>query len=166
MELLQKLGIDWRLLIAQLINFLILLFILYKFLYHPVLNLLENRKEKIEKGLKDAEKMGEELEKIKVLKEEEIKKTKQEAQAIIEKAQKTAESHGQEIKLKAKKEVEKLIEMAKNQITDEKEKMLAEIKKEASMLVIAAAEKVVSQVIDVKAQQKLVEETLKEMSKK
>jgi F-type H+-transporting ATPase subunit b len=166
MELLSKLGIDWRLLIAQLVNFLILLFILYKFLYKPVLNLLENRREKIEKGLKDAEKMGEELEKIKALREEEIKKAKREAQEIIERAQKTAESAGREIKLKAKKEVEKLIDVAKNQIIDEKEKMLAEIKNEASTLVVAAAERVVGKVIDVKAQQKLIDETIREVSKR
>lgn len=166
MELLSKLGIDWRLLIAQLVNFLILLFILYKFLYKPILNLLENRREKIEKGLRDAEKMGEELEKIKILKEEEIKKAKQEAQTIIEKAQKTAERAGQEVRMRTKKDVEKLIEVARTQIVDEKEKMLTEVRKEAALLVVAAAEKVVGKTIDMKVQQKLVEDSLKEVSKK
>ncbi len=166
MELLQKLGIDWRLLIAQIFNFLILLFILYKFLYKPILKLLENRQKKIEKGLQDAIKLEEELAKTKELKEKEIQKAKQEAQIIIEKAQKVAESAGQEIKLKAKKEVEKLIETAKDQIADEKEKMMAEIRKEAALLVVAAAEKVVGKIVDVRVQQKLIEDSIKEIQQK
>jgi F-type H+-transporting ATPase subunit b len=166
MELLQKLGIDWRLLVAQLINFLILVFILYKFLYKPVLNLLESRKEKIEKGLRDAEKIGEELEKTKELHDKEIKKAKREAMAIIEEAQKTAEASGQETIAKTKAEVEKLITAAKNQMIQEKEKMMAEVRKEAVILVVSAAEKVVGKSFDGKTQQKLIEDSLKEANKK
>ena len=72
MELLQKLGIDWRLLIAQLVNFSILVIILYKLLYKPVLKVLNDRKEKIEQGLKDAKSLGEELERTKELQKREI----------------------------------------------------------------------------------------------
>jgi F-type H+-transporting ATPase subunit b len=166
MELLQKLGIDWRLLVAQLINFLILVFILYKFLYKPVINLLDSRKEKIEKGLRDAEKLGEELEKTKELQAREIKKAKQEAMAIIDEAQKTAEAARQETKVKTKAEVEKLITAAKNQIMQEKEKMFGEIKAEAASLIIAVAEKVVGKTFDAKMQQKLIEESLRNSNKK
>jgi F-type H+-transporting ATPase subunit b len=166
MELLSKLGIDWRLFIAQLINFLILVFVLYKFLYKPILNLLDSRKEKIEKGLRDAEKIGEELEKTKELHDKEIKKAKQEAMAIIEEAQRTAEAAGQETRAKTKAGVEKLITAAKNQIIQEKEKMFTEIKMEAAALVIAVAEKVVGKTFDGKTQQKLIEDSLREANKK
>ena len=54
-ELITKLGIDWKFLIAQIVNFLVLLFVLYKFAYGPILAMLEKRQKKIEKGLKDAE---------------------------------------------------------------------------------------------------------------
>lgn len=166
MELLSKLGIDWRLLIAQLINFLILVFILYKFLYKPVLGLLENRKEKIEKGLRDAERLGVELEKTKELQAEEIKKAKQEARGIVEEAEKRALLAAEGTKTTTKAEVEKLITAAKNQIIGEKEKMMNEIRKEAAVLVVAAAEKVVGKVIDVKMHKNLVEETIREHSTK
>lgn len=165
MELLQKLGIDWRLLIAQLVNFLILLFVLYKFLYKPVLNLLDSRKEKIEKGLKDAEKLGEELERTKELKDREIQKAKKEAMEIIEEARKTAESAGQEIKAKAKIEVEKIIVAAKNQIVEDREKMAADIKKETVMLVMAVTEKVLGKSVDAKIEQSIIEKTLKDAKK-
>lgn len=166
MELLQKLGIDWRLLAAQLINFLILVFIMYKFLYKPVINLLDSRKEKIEKGLRDAEKLGEELEKTKELRDREIKKAKQEAMAIVEEAQRVAEVSGQEIKAKTKAEVEKLITAAKSQMIQEKDRMMTEVKKEAAILVLAVAEKVVGKTFDSKMQQKLIEESLREADKK
>ncbi len=166
MELLEKLGIDWRLLIAQLINFLILVLILYKFLYKPLLKMLEGRKEKIEKGLRDAEQLGVELEKTKELQAAEIQKAKQEARVIIEEAEKRAEAAGAETKLKTKAEVEKLISAAKNQIVSEKEKMMAEIKKEAIELVLATAEKVVGKTIDTKAQKNLIEESLRKKKKK
>ena len=166
MELLDKLGIDWRLLIAQLINFLILVLILYKFLYKPVLKMLDGRKEKIEKGLRDAEQLGVELEKTKELQAAEIQKAKQEAREIIEEADKRAEAAGAETKLKTKAEVEKLISAAKSQIINEKEKMMSEIKKEAIELILLTAEKVVGKTIDTKAQKNLIEETLKEADKK
>jgi F-type H+-transporting ATPase subunit b len=166
MELLDKLGIDWRLLIAQLINFLILVLILYKFLYKPVLKMLDGRKEKIEKGLRDAEQLGVELEKTKELQAAEIQKAKQEARAIVEEAEKRAEAAGMETKSKTKAEVEKLITVAKNQMIEEKIKMMAEVKKEAAELVIAVAEKVVGKIIDAKAQKNLIEETLREADKK
>jgi len=166
MELLEKLGIDWRLLIAQLVNFLILVLILYKFLYKPLLKMLDGRKEKIEKGLRDAEQLGVELEKTKELQAAEIQKAKQEARGIIEEADKRAEAAGAETKAKTKAEVEKLIMVAKNQMIEEKSKMMAEIKKEAAELVIAVAEKVVGKTIDAKAQKNLIEETLQEVNKK
>ncbi len=166
MELLEKLGIDWRLLIAQLVNFLILVLILYKFLYKPLLKMLDGRKEKIEKGLRDAEQLGMELEKTKELQATEIQKAKQEARGIIEEADKRAEAAGAETKAKTKAEVEKLIMVAKNQMIEEKSKMMAEIKKEAAELVIAVAEKVVGKTIDAKAQKNLIEETLQEVNKK
>lgn len=166
MELLTKLGIDWRLLIAQLVNFLILVLILYKFLYKPVLKMLDDRKEKIEKGLRDAEILGAELEKGRDLQAKELQKAKREAGEIVEAAEKRAEAAGQEVRLKTKVDVEKLITAAKNQITEEKEKMMSEVRKEAAVLVIAAAEKVVGKVIDIKSQQKLIEESLGNSSKK
>lgn len=166
MELLEKLGIDWRLLIAQLVNFLILVLILYKFLYKPLLKMLEGRKEKIEKGLRDAEQLGVELEKTKELQAAEIQKAKQEARGIIEEAGKRAEMAGAETKAKTKAEVEKLITVAKNQMIEEKTKMMAEVKKEAAEMVIAVAEKIIGKTIDIKAQKSLIEETLREVDKK
>ena len=61
MEIFSKLGIDWRLLLAQVVNFLILLFVLRRFAYTPMLRFLEKRKNRIEKGLKEGKLATEKL---------------------------------------------------------------------------------------------------------
>ena len=166
MELLQNLGIDWRLFIAQLVNFLILAIVLYKLLYKPVLKALDDRRGKIEKGLEDAKKVGEELERTKEVKKKELEKAKIEARKIIEDAQGLAEKSGQEIKIKAKEEVEKLITAARAQIVDEKERMLSDAKKELTNLVIGISEKVLEKSVDAKINQGIVESSIKEIKSK
>ena len=56
MEALESLGIDWKMLVAQVVNFIILLLILRKFLFGPIVKLLDDRRKTIEKGLSDAKK--------------------------------------------------------------------------------------------------------------
>ena len=70
--LLEKLGLEPHILLAQIINFLILIFVLRRFLYKPLIKFLDKRKDIIEKGLNDAQKAKEELSKIQTIKEEKI----------------------------------------------------------------------------------------------
>src|SRR5512136_1154217 len=91
MEALQKLGIDFKVLIAQIINFGILFFILKHFLYKPILNGLDKRKKRIKESLEKAaeiEKRSAESEKEY---NERMLKANQEATVIVEKARVDAE---------------------------------------------------------------------------
>ena len=63
-EVCQGLGIDWNKLIAQMISFGILLYVLWRFAYKPVLDILEKRRDKVEESLKNAEKIKHEVERI------------------------------------------------------------------------------------------------------
>src|SRR4030066_2412588 len=108
-ELLTKLGIDWKLLIAQIVNFLVLLFILWKFAYGPILAMLEKRQKKIEKGLKDAEAAGKKLEESEERQKEILKKARTEAKEIVEKAHTQAEKSKSEIAVEAKWQAEKMV---------------------------------------------------------
>ena len=107
-ELLSKLGIDWKLLIAQIINFLVLLFVLYKFAYGPIVAMLEKRQRKIEQGLADAEAARKNLEKSGEKQKEILKKARAEAKVIVEKAHKQAEKSKVEIAAEAKEQAEKI----------------------------------------------------------
>jgi F-type H+-transporting ATPase subunit b len=160
-ELLTKLGIDWKLLIAQIINFLILLFVLYKFAYGPIVAMLEKRQKKIEQGLKDAEVARKNLEKSEERQKEILKKARREAREIIEKSHTQAEKSKSEIAAEAKAQAEKILSDARVEIEIEKEKTITEIKSEIGGLVAAATEKVVGEKMDEKKDKRLIEESLK-----
>jgi F-type H+-transporting ATPase subunit b len=159
-ELLTKLGIDYKLLIAQIINFLVLLFVLWKFAYKPVLAMLEKRTKKIEKGLADAEEAGKKLEESEEKQKEILKVARAEAKKIVEKAREQAEKSKSEIAAEAKGHAEKIIADAKAEIEREKQKTIAEIKSEIGGLVVAATEKVVGEKMDSEKDKRLIEETL------
>ena len=160
-ELLNKLGIDYKLLIAQIINFLVLLFVLWKFAYGPILAILEKRQKKIEKGLADAEAAEKRLEESEKKQKEVLRKARTEAKEIVEKAYVQAEKTKSEIAEDAKAQAEKIIQSAKKEIETEKEKTIAEIKSEIGGLVVAATEKIVDEKIDGKKDKELIEKSLK-----
>jgi F-type H+-transporting ATPase subunit b len=159
-ELLTKLGIDWKLLIAQVVNFLVLLFVLWKFAYGPILSMLEKRTRKIERGLKDAEDAGKKLEESAEKQKEILKKARVEAKDIVEKAHIQAEKIKSELAVEAKVQAEKIIVSAKAEIEQEKQKTIAEIKSEIGGLVVAATEKIIGEKIDEKKDQKLIESVI------
>ncbi|MFA6285350.1 MAG: F0F1 ATP synthase subunit B [Parcubacteria group bacterium] len=159
-ELFSKLGIDWKLLIAQIVNFLVLLFVLWKFAYGPVLAMLEKRQKKIEKGLADADEAHKKLEESEEKQKEILKKARTEAKDIVEKAREQAEKSKSEIALEAKLQSEKIIAGAKSEIEQEKQKTISEIKSEIGSLVVAATEKIVGEKMDGKKDRELIEKSL------
>ena len=160
-ELISKLGIDWRLLIAQIINFLILLGILYKFLYKPVLAMFEKRTATIEKSLEDAKKIEENLMAAEAARDAKIMEARDEGRKIVEKARGLAEAQGAEIVAKSKAAVDAVVKQSKEQIIAEKSKMLEDAKGKISELVFVAVEKVLREKLDEKADKKLIEEALR-----
>ena len=162
-ELIDKLGIDWKLLIAQIINFLVLLFVLYKFAYKPILKMLHDRQHKIKKSLSDAKKIEEKMKQADKMKEERILEAKKEAQVILEKTDKEAEQAKHEKLIETKNEMEKLATRTKEELASEKKKMVEKAKAEIGDLVISTSEKVIKQKLDDKTDKKLIEETIKQV---
>jgi len=159
-EIFEKLGIDYRLIIAQAVNFVLLLVILQRLAYKPVLKMLNDRTEKIDKSLKHAQKIEEELlitEKTKIA---EIKKAKEESQRIIKEAQDSAEKKSLEALEKTRTKTKEIVENAKQEIRSEKEKSVAEAKKEIADISILIAKKIIGNSIDEKEQKKIVNEVL------
>ncbi len=163
-ELIHKLGIDWKLLIAQVINFLVLLLVLYKFAYGPILKVLKDRQDKIAKSLSDAKAIEEKLAATNAISEEKILAAKKEAQVILEKTAQAAQQIKQEKLLETKKEMEKLKEKGQAELNSEKEKIVREAKEEITDLVLAVSAKIMAKELDEKTNQKLIEETIKEIS--
>ncbi len=164
MELIEKLGIDWRLLIAQIINFLILIFVLHRFAYKPILRMMKKRTETIEKSLSDAKKIEENLIDSEKKHSEIINQARREARDLLGETSQRADSLRQERIKEANQEVEKMIEAAKLEITQSKEKMMQDVKAEVAGLVIETAEKVIESKMDKKNHNGLIEKTLAELS--
>jgi F-type H+-transporting ATPase subunit b len=164
-DLIKTFHIDWRLLIAQAINFTIVLVVLGIFAMKPLVKLMKDREEKITKGLSDAEKMEEKLKQVEKDREIEVKKGRQEAQTIIGKAEKQGDEARQDRLAKAQKEVEKIIGDARGQINAERELMVKGVKDELGGLVSLALNKIASSSIDEKAHKKLIEEAIADLKK-
>lgn len=162
-ELIKHFGIDWRLLIAQAINFFILLVLLKKFAYHPILKMLQRRRDEIEKGVKFTKEAGEKLEQIEELKEKTLKTANYQALAIVSKAEESAKMRKEEIVEEAKKKVEIIVADAKNVIAEEKAKMGDEVYQNAQELVKLGLEKVLGRMPTKERDKILIQEALREL---
>lgn len=159
-QLITQLGIDWKLLIAQIINFLVLLFVLWKFAYGPIVAMLERRQKKIEKGLKEADEAHKKFAEAEAKYGDILREARTEAKGIIEKARKQAERSKSEIAGAASAQAEKIVADAKAEIAREKENMISEIKSEIGGLVVTATEKIIGEKIDEKKDKELIKESL------
>ncbi|MFZ5943922.1 MAG: F0F1 ATP synthase subunit B [Bacillota bacterium] len=146
-----------------IINFLILVAILNKFLYKPVTNMLDERKKEVVGNLDKAEAAKAEAEKLKDDYANQIKNAKNEAQEIITKAAKLGEETKNEIVTQAKQEAEKISVKAQEEIKLEKNKALSELRDEVASLAVMAAEKIISKTIDSKDHEKMVKDFVKEV---
>lgn len=145
MDILSKLGIDGRILIAQIVNFGLLLFVLHRFLYKPVLAMLQKRADTIEKSLADARALDERLKRSEQVAHEVIEKAKKEASILLEDASKLAEQKRASALKKAKEEVEGIVCDAREKIAIEKEQMLLEAREHFADLVLQASRAVLEE---------------------
>lgn len=162
--LLEALGIDWKLLIAQGVNFFILLVALRYFLYKPLVGIMEERRKRIEEGLTDAAKAKTDLERVHVLRSEVISRAEVEAVQLLEKTEKEATK----LRLRRAEETDayilQLMNRAKERVRREHSESEELMEKEAVELIKLAVTKLVSlspSAID----EKLVKEAAEVMKK-
>ncbi len=160
-DLISKLGIEWKLLLAQIVNFVILFLVLKKFLYKPLLNFMNNRRQKIADGLDKARRGEEEFAKIAELREKELAKIQKEAEVLIQKAKEIGDKKQQEILKEAEEKTKKIIEDAKGRIEIEKEKMLKEVRQEIASLVVNATEKILREKISSDKEKQFIDEAIR-----
>lgn len=163
MEIFEQFGVQPVLLAAQAVNFLVLLFILKKFLYGPVLRVLEERKKRIAQSLKEAEEIEKKLAKTEEDRQKTLQKASDGAQKLIDDATKSANQIVGEARRKAVEEMEEIMKKGQEAIKLEKEKMRQEIRQELGELVAISLEKVVKKSLNLKDQKRLIQETLKEV---
>lgn len=141
-------------LIAQVLNFLILVFILAKFAYKPLMKIMDDRKNKIAGDLA-AETAKTDAESIKAEYAAKLAAARQEAQAIIDNARKTAQTAHDKILADTKAEQDQIVKTAKEAIALEKKQALSEIRAHVINLSLVAASKIVEQKLGSEEDKKL-----------
>jgi len=158
----EGLGISLPTLLAQIINFLILLGLLYLVAYKPIMRMFDERSRKIRESMEQTEVIKEQAEHA----EEEVKKQLEaagkEGQEVIARAMRTGEETRQRIQQDARQEGAGLVEKARLEIQRERDEAIEELRKEFTDLTIEAAEKVIEQSLDKEAHRRLIDKVLDE----
>lgn len=153
-----KLGISLGYLIVQIFNFIVMFLVLKRFVYKPILGMLEKRRQAIAQGLEDARIAAE----ARANAEKEAEKIIAEAQAkaahIVREASERAEAVAREIKAAAEAEAAKAREQALAEVEAERNRMLGVLRSQVAALAIAAAQKLVGEALDEQRQHALIQE--------
>jgi F-type H+-transporting ATPase subunit b len=157
-------GVDWVHLGAQVISFGILCAVLYKFAYRRVLAMLEQRRQQIAQGIANAEKISAELGKIEAQRQEIMTRASAQATQFIEEARAAAARVREQETRKAIAAAEQVLSKAREATARDYERMLAELKAELGRLVVQAAATVTGKILTKEDQQRLAEETAKQMA--
>jgi F-type H+-transporting ATPase subunit b len=160
MELFAKLGIDWRLLIAQLVNFAILFTALTFLLYKPLVSALDKRRAKIAESLDNAEKIGDELKRAGAESERIVAASRVEAARISAETAKQAEAVRIAATEKTRAEVASLIAAGKAQLAAERDAMTTEVRRAAAELIAVATEKVINEKMTAAKDKALIEKAI------
>jgi F-type H+-transporting ATPase subunit b len=142
LDALSSLGINGPFLIAQIVNFFVLLFLLQRFLFKPVVKMLESRKQRIAEGLQAAEVARREAEAERAQLQAQMDVERREAMERIASASKRGETLADEITASARQDAQRILEQAREEAGRERERILAEAQHEIAELALLAAEKV------------------------
>jgi F-type H+-transporting ATPase subunit b len=160
-----KLGIQLPMLLTQIVNFSIMLFLLSKFLYKPILKALKQRKLKIAEGLAYTEKMQLQDEKLAKKHEEILQKARQEAKGIIEQAKKDANVVKQEILADGKKENEEMKAKIEADMKARENEMSEEMSRSTVKIAADMAKKLIADVLTDEQQHQLIAANLRVLEK-
>jgi F-type H+-transporting ATPase subunit b len=155
-------GVDVFKLGFQIVNFLVVLYLLNRFLFKPGLKRIDERNAQLSKGLEDAAAAARDRELARAEREAALAEARKESEALVQRAAKTAEATSAEILATAKSSAEQLTARAREEIDAEKERALAEIRGEVADLALDAAGKLVGSEMDSPTQRRLVEQFLAE----
>jgi F-type H+-transporting ATPase subunit b len=156
-------DVNWVGLGFQVFNFLLLLYLLNRLMFKPLMARMDERSAKIEKGLEDAEAAARHRELARAEREAAVSEARKEAAEMLARANKIAEDTRNEILSEARADAEKVSGRAREEIIAEKERAMAELRSQVAELALAAAGKLVRSEMDAATQRRLVEEFLAEV---
>ena len=157
------LGIDWKILVAQLVNFLIIYFLLAKFAFKPLTKMLEERRKNVESSIKTASDIAKEKEDLEVTVRRTMSDAKSEAQKIITTAQASMKEEASKARAQAESASTKMLADTKAQIAAMKKETKSELAREIGILVVKATERIVEQDLPEESKKKVDEKIIREI---
>ncbi|HXM52701.1 MAG TPA: F0F1 ATP synthase subunit B [Candidatus Binatus sp.] len=149
-------------LIAQLLIFLVMLGVLYRFAWGPLLKILNERRERIQQGVEATERAKQELEAAEKERQAMLEEARREAQTMLDRIAKQAEDLRKELEAKAREQAEALIARARAEIRQEREKAVQELRSQVADLAVMAAGRIIGESLDAKKHRELIERTIEE----
>lgn len=163
MEILGNLGINGKILLAQIVNFFLLMYLLKRFLYKPLLDIMQERQRRIKIGLRNADESEKRLREIEERSEKQFEKTAKEVDRILEKAHIEGEEHRKDIVREAQEEVTRIKEEAKSALQKEKERIIMDVRTEMGDLAVQIAKKIIKEKITDEDKKKLMDSVHEKM---
>ena len=157
-------GVDWPHLIAQIISFCIVCFILYRYAYRPVLQMLDERRRQIAQSLADTVKIKAELAQTEVQRRELMMQANAQATKFIEEARAAAAHLQEQEAQKAIAAAEQILAKAREAAEQDYARMLADLKREVGRLVVQTTARVTGKILTPEDQKRLAEETARQLT--
>jgi F-type H+-transporting ATPase subunit b len=157
-------GVNWPHLLAQVVSFCIVCFVLYRFAYGPVLKMLEVRRQQIAQGLANAEQIKAELARTEAQRQEVMAQASAQANKFIEEARAAAARLLEKETQKAIAAAEQILIKTREAAAQDHERMLVELKREVGRLVVQATTTVTGKILTSEDQRRLAEETAKQVA--
>jgi F-type H+-transporting ATPase subunit b len=165
MEIFGTFGIDWVTVVAQIINFLIILYVLKRFLYKPLFGILKKREDLAKQSIQKADESAKALEKAQEEERKIIAKAQETAKQIVSDAKEQASDIVKRGEENTKKQTDKMLKDAKTQIDLETQQAQAQLNKYVSKLAIDMLEKSISNVFTENEQTEIIAKATKAMQK-
>ncbi|MDP2720915.1 MAG: F0F1 ATP synthase subunit B [bacterium] len=163
MEILKTFGVEPILLLAQIVNFVILIFILQRFLYKPILRVLEERKNKIATSLKQAEEIQKRFEESTTKQEEILDQARKEATTFIQTAKEEAKLLSDQLQNETKKSIDETVKRTQQSLELDNQKMILEARNQIVEMVAIATEKVVGKALKDSDKERLIQKAIKDI---
>jgi F-type H+-transporting ATPase subunit b len=155
-------GVNWGDIVFQLVMFIILMVLLKKFAWGPLMGIMKQREEHVSNEITAAENSRQEAKKLLEEQRSLLKEARTEAQTLIEGARKQGDVQREEIIATARVEAERIKESAKLEIDQQKEKAVAAIREQVASLSVLIASKVIEKELSAADQEKLINEYIQE----
>jgi F-type H+-transporting ATPase subunit b len=159
-----KLGIQWKILVSQTISFSIVFFVLWRFAYKPIFAMLQARREKIAEALANAEKIKGDVARTEVERQKILADAGDQANKLIDDARQAASRVREQETQKAIAAAEQIVVKAREAAAQERAQMLAQLKREVGRLVVQTTATVTGKVLTAEDQQRLAAETEKQLA--